>query len=270
MNETYFYRAEKDHDFTVMNNTHLRDDRLTWRARGIFSYILSLPCNWKIHITEIQKHAPEGRDAVYKAVSELEQYGYIKRTRVTNEKGRFAGYRYDVIEKPETGSPFTEKPYTEKPKSENPTSDLPKSENPPLLITDDLLSTDLQREPAPVPDAPPVSEPSHELPEEAKDLAFLLATLHGQVDPKYSVSAKQKESWAADIDRIHRLDGREWRDIEEVIRWAKQPGGFWLPNIMSGKKLREKYPTLWAQMSRPAAGVQKHRIAADANTGGEW
>jgi len=89
-------------------------------------------------------------------------------------------------------------------------------------------------------------------PDEAINLACLLFTLHrDQIDAKYSVGENNIAVWAADIERLHRIDGREWDEIEKAIRWIKAPGCFWAPNIMSGSKLREKFPAIVAQMQRP-------------------
>lgn len=113
------------------------------------------------------------------------------------------------------------------------------------------------------------ADPAHSIPFQAQSLSNLLGMLHTAVDPKYHPTGKQVEAWAADIDKLNRLDGRDWKDIEAVIRWVKTPGEFWFPNIMSGKKLREKFPTLWGQMKRPAQG-SRPRMAADVETGGDW
>jgi len=59
------------------------------------------------------------------------------------------------------------------------------------------------------------------------------------------------KKWAYDIDKINRIDGRSWSDIKAIIIWVKTPGNFWASNIMSGSKLREKFPTLIAQQ-KPA------------------
>ena len=37
------YRAEKSKDYTIMSNVHLRDERLSLKAKGLLSYMLSLP-----------------------------------------------------------------------------------------------------------------------------------------------------------------------------------------------------------------------------------
>jgi hypothetical protein len=53
--------------------------------------------------------------------------------------------------------------------------------------------------------------------------------------------------WSADIDRLIRIDQKQPEEIERVICFV-QSDKFWTPNIMSGKKLREKYETLKMQM----------------------
>lgn len=83
---------------------------------------------------------------------------------------------------------------------------------------------------------------------QADKLAHDLFSLHRDlVDEKYAVSETNIAGWAEDIERLHRIDGRDWGEIGEVIHWVKSDR-FWAPNIMSGKKLREKYPTLIARM----------------------
>ena len=90
----------------------------------------------------------------------------------------------------------------------------------------------------------------NDLPNEAISCASLLFTLHrDNIDRKYDVSDAKVKKWAIDIERINRLDGRSWQEIENVIRWVKRPGEFWGPNIMSGSKLREKFPQVVAKMS---------------------
>lgn len=83
--------------------------------------------------------------------------------------------------------------------------------------------------------------------EQAGKLAHLIEDLHRKQDPKYK---GKPESWTMDIEKLIRIDGRDPTEISKVIAWVKQPDSFWFPNIISGKKLREKYPTLKAQMQR--------------------
>jgi hypothetical protein len=55
--------------------------------------------------------------------------------------------------------------------------------------------------------------------------------------------------WARDIDKIIRIDARRAEDVDAVIAWC-QKDSFWGPNILSGRKLREKFDTLYGQMTR--------------------
>lgn len=96
-------------------------------------------------------------------------------------------------------------------------------------------------------------------------IARLLVALHQElVDPAYRVADTRVLSWAKDIEKLHRIDNREWGEIESVLRWAKADS-FWSGNILSGSKFREKFPTLIAQKNRartPQSGLKVHARAA--------
>jgi hypothetical protein len=69
--------------------------------------------------------------------------------------------------------------------------------------------------------------------------------------------------WARDIDKIIRIDGRRAEDIEAVIAWCQNNGCFWGPNILSGRNLREKFDTMWGQMTRGEHGDSKRGCQPD-------
>ena len=91
------------------------------------------------------------------------------------------------------------------------------------------------------------------IPEQAERLAHLLYDLHRQSDPHFTTSQKHIEQWARDIEKLNRIDKRSYEDIEKVIRWVKTADNFWCPNIISGSKLREKYPRVFLQMQQQYA-----------------
>jgi len=53
--------------------------------------------------------------------------------------------------------------------------------------------------------------------------------------------------WAKHIDLMIRIDKRDPKDIKDVIDWC-QSDSFWIPNILSTGKLREKFDTLYSKM----------------------
>lgn len=51
------------------------------------------------------------------------------------------------------------------------------------------------------------------------------------------------ETWIVDMERMIRIDGRTPSQIENAIRWC-QADKFWCANVLSPRKLREKYDQL--------------------------
>lgn len=58
-----------------------------------------------------------------------------------------------------------------------------------------------------------------------------------------------KQTWADEFRKLHELDNRSKESIKDVIDWATSDS-FWQGNILSAKKLREKFDQLQAQMNR--------------------
>lgn len=40
------FKIEKSKDYTIMSNYHLRDRNLSYKAKGLLSFMLSLPDDW--------------------------------------------------------------------------------------------------------------------------------------------------------------------------------------------------------------------------------
>ena len=115
------YRVEKTHDYTVMANHHLRDERLSLKAKGLLSMLLSLPDDWEISIRGLASIVTDGVGAVQTGINELIEAGYIVRRRQHAESGAFAGFEYIIHEVPPcTENPYTANPYMGKPYTENP------------------------------------------------------------------------------------------------------------------------------------------------------
>lgn len=112
---------DKSNPYVMLNKTCLRDEKLSWKAKGLHSYLLSLPDDWQIYIEDLKNRSKDGRDSTTSAVNELMKKGYIKRTPAKDEKtGRFkGGYDYEVYEMPIEISESGEiNRVTENPKSE--------------------------------------------------------------------------------------------------------------------------------------------------------
>lgn len=87
-------------NFVTVHKSFIHDDNLSWKAKGILLYLLSRPDDWRIYETELNKHSSDGRDSLRTGIKELEQVGYIHRTRKRDEKGQLREYEYQVFEQP--------------------------------------------------------------------------------------------------------------------------------------------------------------------------
>ena len=132
-------KAKCELDFTIIYNNVIRDERLSLRARGLLIYISSLPPDWVIHKSYLDKQIfpdvgrvnesgvrlkgekREGRDAVFSAFEELVSYGYIRVEKKLNpDNGRLEGYEYVVYNSSQTDNRKTENPITDFPITANP------------------------------------------------------------------------------------------------------------------------------------------------------
>ena len=98
---TVFYRAKNTQNYSVINNAIFEDVSLSWKAKGLFCYLLSLPNDWQIHAAELEQHASDGKDSLNAAIKELEAAGFLEVQKGKDDKGRFAANCYKVIEQPD-------------------------------------------------------------------------------------------------------------------------------------------------------------------------
>ena len=146
--EMAVFRVEKNRGYTVMSNHHLRNKDLSLKAKGLLSQMLSLPEDWDFTLKGLSLINREQIDAIRAAVRELEQAGYIVRSRERDGQGRLRGADYLIYEQPQPApdSPTLENPMLEKPTQEKPTQGNPTQLNKDILSKEqsitDLSSTD--------------------------------------------------------------------------------------------------------------------------------
>lgn len=109
------FRINKTNNFTIMSNTHFKEKKMSLKAKGLLSLMLSLPDDWDYSIAGLAALSKDGKDSVMSALSELEKFGYLTRTRMVNSKGQFAGVEYNIYENPVAEKPNQEKENLEKP-----------------------------------------------------------------------------------------------------------------------------------------------------------
>ena len=90
-------RRHSCQSYTSLSNKIINDERISFKAKGIFLYLWAKPDEWTVRIQDICNHGKEGKSAVYSALQELENYGYLRRERYY-EDGKIAGIHYNLYE----------------------------------------------------------------------------------------------------------------------------------------------------------------------------
>jgi hypothetical protein len=103
-------------------------------------------------------------------------------------------------------------------------------------------------------------KPRGSLPEPEPAALALAQKLLSRIRERDPAAKDAAVAWAADIEKLHRLDGRPWAEIDRVLEWS-QADHFWRRNILSGGKLREKFPTLVQQAGGRTNGGSHHAPA---------
>lgn len=95
-------RVEKTKNYTVMSNYHFKEKKMSLKAKGLLSLMLSLPDDWNYSISGLVAICKENETAIRSALKELQQFGYVIIEKIMpnkTESGRIE-YVYTVLEKP--------------------------------------------------------------------------------------------------------------------------------------------------------------------------
>jgi hypothetical protein len=121
--------------FTAVPNAVLNDARLTFKAKGIYSYLFSKPDGWVFYNQAILNETAEGITSFQSGIKELVKYGWLKKQQLIAKNGQFGGNEYELMtelstqENMSTVTHKKSKAPLEKPVTENPVSDNPVTEN---------------------------------------------------------------------------------------------------------------------------------------------
>ena len=119
------FKIEKNQNYTVMSNHHLRDRNLSYKAKGLLSFMLS--DDWDYSLAGLCSISKESRDGIRSILKELQEHHYVEIEKVRGYKGYFE-YNYLIYEVPhfislgnEQSNPDMEKPHLDYPNVETTT-----------------------------------------------------------------------------------------------------------------------------------------------------
>lgn len=246
--------------YTVIDNAVIEDTKLSWKAKGLFTYLWSRPDNWNFYASEVAKHSKGSRDQVLTGLAELEASGYLRRSRKRDKNGHLTSQNEWLLsqepntawiaEAAEKKAKKAAKSKTKKrktiikavykfklPKSENPTL-----ENPTLLNTnqtkyllDKILSLSLSK---PLPKTRTVDKSpalDYERDEKLNKIIFKFNQARAKYHtPIVSFSKTERDQLASAIGSksLDQLEKQLEPIIDNVAIFAKQyPAGYFISSV---------------------------------------
>jgi hypothetical protein len=143
----YVHKNLRHGAYTSVPNQAIQNQSLSWAARGLLAYMLTMPGDWQLNEKDLIGRAPTGRDHLRSIVRELEATGHLTRTPIRGRDGKLFRMVWEVWDLPATDQPSTVQPLTENPSVVQPLTGKPATENPSVDKTQSapaIFSPDLQ------------------------------------------------------------------------------------------------------------------------------
>ena len=91
--------ARREDPFARITKSMLSDSRISWEAKGILSYLLGKPEDWKLRVSDLVKHGTAGERKIRAALNELRAFGYADLVQ-DREGGRIVGWTWRLCDYP--------------------------------------------------------------------------------------------------------------------------------------------------------------------------
>lgn len=90
-----------DNPYVMLNKTALEDSNLSFKAKGIFAYLMSKPDNWKCQVKDLENNSADGRDSVRSGLRELRKHGYLIKRALRDQSGKITEWEERLFETPQ-------------------------------------------------------------------------------------------------------------------------------------------------------------------------
>ncbi len=312
-------KTHRNNKFSSINLTAEEDKNISWGAKGLHTYLISRPPDWKVYFSELLDRATDGKKGLRSFIRELCETGYLDWRQAKDEKTkRFIAIHYDVyeekndeaiknqrkrtIEKSKRSRTKTNvEPHT--PLADNGevvsgevVSDKPVSGKEATTNNHSSINQDSNNQGNKEQSVAPQNDATKSMPKNGIDEPFSekekkqeaasgvndgartqrivssgetvtvssVAPKNGKTNLKFvdrdlagakwmyerlqeqnpNFKKPNFESWANEIRLMREQDKRTYEEIVELLNWTRDDS-FWMSNILSPKKLREKWDQLW-------------------------
>ena len=123
-------------NYVKIPNDLVDDPTISWKAKGLFCHMASKPDTWNFTVRSLATKFPDGKSAIFAALNELKERGWITFNRRANGQGK---YKLQTSLEPESDNQYEAMPESDnrteadQPQSDNRTKEgEPESDNPDL------------------------------------------------------------------------------------------------------------------------------------------
>jgi hypothetical protein len=129
--EPTIHKYTGNRHYTKVSNALIQNKELSWKARGLLAYILSLPDNWEIHVSFLSDQSPNGKESVKSAIKELKALGYLHLETIKDSKsGKIVTTRWTAFDDPADNKNLPQLLMVENQRPETRSPVLPEAGNP--------------------------------------------------------------------------------------------------------------------------------------------
>jgi hypothetical protein len=272
-------KHDKNNPYFQLNRAACQDRRLSWKAVGIHTYLMSKPDDWTINEVDLARRHKDGTTSVRSGLQELKDCGYVEVVAVKSENQRIVRWETIVYETPQERPETRENPETGVGDSQNvgnpqpgkPTDRETHSQGNTPLVSKDFNDQSFpngkdlkekQREPSPptADDTPPPvngrffpdGEEGHRA-GKAKDYAAQAAEdLARALDAKKLFIGRRKPAlpaWAKTFREFLALGEITQAEFDAVLRWyIEHIGERFVPEAHAASTFLEKFVKIRKQM----------------------
>lgn len=242
-----------DQNYIIISNQTAQDESISWAARGLLTYLLSLPDDWNIYIKDLVKRSPKcGKDKLRTILCELESAGYlVKEKQSHSENGQFDGNQYFIYPVPNRGGKT----------GDGSTATV----NPPLQSKERTKET-LNN----------ISSKKNNDPDKTADKTkykftnddmTLVKWMYRKIkDVNKYAPEPNLNAWAQVIRLARERDHRTLEDLSNAFAWANHDD-FWQDNIQSPEKLRKHFARLMTGREKYIERLNRNTQSGNSNSG---
>lgn len=94
------FKVEKTKNFTIVSNHHLQNKNLSLKAKGLLSYMLSLPNDWDYSLAGLVANSKESKTSIRNTLNELKENNYLSVTKLYPNQTESKKIEYVIYEEP--------------------------------------------------------------------------------------------------------------------------------------------------------------------------